>query len=207
MSEFEENFTTWQPPDGEHSAAPLDAADKLWVAGKLLGVMAAESFNWLLHSSSYGLINTVGQDTFIIDAIGLPAWGWLENVTVSTLINGVLGLAAVGTPVFLFGMLLERHREMFGSPRAFFSGALAKIITGLLLTLYLFVIVTEFAALYLRVQAETATSPIPSLSGHSPEFWPMLLMSIALILVNAAMGMATAHIVRASRRALGRAKS
>ena len=113
----------------------------------------------------------------------------------------------MATPVFLFGMLLERHREMFGSPRAFFSGALSKIITGLLLLLYAFVIVTEFAALYLRVQAESAPSPIPSLSGHDTEFWPMLLMSLALILVNAAMGLATAHILRASRRALGRAKS
>ncbi len=207
MSEFEENFTTWQPPDDNYKPAPLDAADRLWVAGKLLGVMAAESFNWLLHTANYSLVNSVGSDVFLIDALGLPAWGWLDNLTVSTLINGVLGLAAVATPVFLFGMLLERHREMFGAPRAFFSGALSKIITGLLLLLYGFVIVTEFAALYLRVQAESAPSPIPSLSGHDTEFWPMLLMSLALILVNAAMGLATAHILRASRRALGRTKS
>lgn len=207
MSEFEENFTTWQPPDGSAQAAPLDPADRLWVVGKLGAISTAEGFNWLLHTANYSLVNPVGSDVFIVDVLGLPATGLLENITVSTLINGVLGFAAVATPVALFSVLLDRHQEIFNAPRAFFASALTKIVTGLLLLLYAFVIVTEFSALYLRVLAESAPSPIPSLAGHETGFWPLLLMALALILINAAMGLATAHIMRAARRALRKVPS
>jgi|GEM_PF-3582238 len=209
MSEFEENFTSWQPPTGGSgdAAMPLEPADRLWVLVKLAGVMGAESFNWLLHTANYSLVNTVGSDSFLIDTLGLPEWGLIRNLTVATLINGVLGLAAVATPVFLFGQLIERHREIFGNPQSFFADALSKIVTGLLGCLYAFVLVTEFAALYLRVQAESAPSPIPALANHPTGFWPMLLMCAALILINAAMGLATAHIARAAKRALSRSPS
>ena len=203
MSEFEENFTSWQPPKGSGSTAPLEPADRLWVILRLTGALAVEGFNWLLHTANYSLVNPVGSDVFLIDALGLPEWSLFQNVTVSTLINGVLGLAAVGTPVFLFGQLIERHQDIFANPRSFFASGLHKIVTGLLVLLYGFVIVTEFAALYLRVQAESAPSPIPSLAGHATGFWPMLLMCVALILINAALGLATAHILRAAKRALG----
>lgn len=209
-AEYEENFTTWQPPKGAgggDAAQPLEPADRLWVIVKLAGVLAAEGFNWLLHTANYSLVNTVGSDVFLIDALGLPEWRVLQNLTVSTLINGVLGMAAVATPVFLFGQLIERHREIFNNPRHFFADALSRIVTGLLVLLYGFVIVTEFAALYLRVQAESAPSPIPALAGHATGFWPMLLMCVALILINAAMGLATAHILRAGKRALSRSAS
>jgi hypothetical protein len=201
-AEYEENFTSWQPPKGADAALPLEPADRLWVIVKLAGALAAEGFNWLLHTANYSLVNTVGSDVFLIDALGLPEWRLLQNLTVSTLINGVLGMAAVATPIFLFGQLIERHREIFDNPRHFFANALSRIVTGLLILLYAFVIVTEFAALYLRVQAESAPSPIPALAGHATGFWPMLLMCVALILINAAMGLATAHILRAGKRAL-----
>ncbi len=210
MSEFEENYTNWQPPKSGGSgdaALPLEPADRLWVIVKLAGIAAAEVFNWLLHTANYSLVNTVGADVFLVDALGLPQWGWVQNLTVSTLINGILGLAAVATPIFLFGQLIERHKEIFGNPQGFFADALSRIVTGLLLLLYLFVVVTEFAALWLRVQAESAPSPIPALAGHATGFWPMLLMCVALILINAAMGLATAHILKAARRALGRSAS
>ena len=113
----------------------------------------------------------------------------------------------MATPIFLFGQLIERHKEIFGNPQGFFADALSRIVTGLLLLLYAFVVVTEFAALYLRVAAESAPSPIPALAGHATGFWPMLLMCVALILINAAMGLATAHILKASRRALSRSAS
>ncbi len=207
-SEFEENFTSWQPPKGSGpDVAPLEPADRLWVIGKLIALIGVESFNWLLHTANYSLANTVGSDVFLVDALGLPEWGLFQNLTVSTLINGVLGLAAVATPVFLFSQLIERHEEIFANPRGFFANALSKIVTGLLILLYAFVIVTEFAALYLRVQAESAPSPIPALAGHTAGFWPMLLMCMALILVNACMGLATAHILRTAKRALGRSAS
>lgn len=206
-AEYEENFTSWQPPKGADSALPLEPADRLWVIVKLAGVLAAEGFNWLLHTANYSLVNTVGSDVFLIDALGLPEWRGLQNLTVSTLINGVLGFAAVATPVFLFGQLIERHREIFDNPRHFFASMLSRIVTGLLVLLYGFVIITEFAALYLRVQAESAPSPIPALAGHATGFWPMLLMCVALILINAAMGLATAHILRAGKRALSRSAS
>ncbi|MBK6897597.1 MAG: hypothetical protein IPH06_13515 [Alphaproteobacteria bacterium] len=208
MSEFEENFSSWQPPKGTGDAAlPLEPADRLWVVVKLAGIMGAEAFNWLLHTANYSLVNTVGSDVFLVDALGLPPWAWVSNLTVSTLINGILGLAAVATPIFLFGQLIERHKEIFGNPQGFFADALSRIVTGLLLLLYAFVVVTEFAALYLRVAAESAPSPIPALAGHATGFWPMLLMCVALILINAAMGLATAHILKASRRALSRSAS
>lgn len=206
-SEFEDNFTSWQPPKGSGEAAPLEPADRLWVMMRLAGAFGVEGLNWALHTANYSLVNSVGSDVFLIDALSLPEWGWLQNLTVSTLINSVLGLAAVATPVFLFGQLIERHKDIFENPRGFLADGLSKIVTGLLLLLYLFVVVTEFSALYLRIQAENLPSPIPALAGHSTGFWPMLLMSLALILINAAMGLATAHILRAAKRALARSTS
>ena len=70
MSEFEENFSSWQPPKGGDAALPLEPADRLWVVLKLAGIMGAEAFNWLLHTANYSLVNTVGSDVFLVDALG-----------------------------------------------------------------------------------------------------------------------------------------
>lgn len=201
----DENFESWQPPRGGASS-PLEPSDKLWLFSKLFLIFLAEAGNWLLHTSSYSLVNTVGADLFVIDVLGLPDISGLSNISVGTLINGILGLAAVATPVFLFGQLLDRHKEIFDDTKNFFNG-LNTIITALLALLYLFVISTEFATLYIRILEETAPSPIPEFSGNEASFWPLLILSITLIITNAAMGLATAHILRSTKRALTGEKS
>ncbi len=198
----DDNFESWQPPKGGHSSNSLEPSDKLWLFGKLFLIFIAEGGNWLLHTSNYALVNTVGADLFVLDVLGLPDIAVISNISVGTMINGMLGLAAVATPVFLFGQLLERHTEIFADTKAFFSNGLNAIITGMFALLYLFVIATEFAALYLRIEEETAPSPIAGLSGNEASFYPLLIMSIALILTNAAMGLATAHIIRSTKIAL-----
>ncbi|MBL3588673.1 MAG: hypothetical protein JMN24_02625 [gamma proteobacterium endosymbiont of Lamellibrachia anaximandri] len=190
------------PPGGGGSYNQLDPWDRLWVYLKLLLIFGAEKFNWLLHTSNYALVNTVGADLFVLDVLGLPDIYALSNISVGTLINGILGLAAVATPVFLFSQLLERHHEIFSDPKGFFSDGLNAIVTALFTLLYFFVIFTEFATLYMRVLEESAPSPIPELAGSEANFWPMLIMSIALIITNAAMGLATAHVLRATKKAL-----
>jgi len=203
MSDDTENFESWHPPkDGGLSRNPLEASDKLWLFGKVFLIFAAEVFNIILHASNYALANPLGSDVFIVDILGLPALPALSNISVGTLINGVLGLAAVLTPVFLFGQLLDRHQEIFEDAKGFFSNGINAIVTALLVILYLLVIATEFGALYMRITIETAPSIIPSLSNSEASFWPMLIMSIALIITNAAMGLACAHIMRSTRRAL-----
>lgn len=196
-----ENFESWQPPQGDSSQSPLEPSDKLWLFSKLFLIFMAEAGNWLLHTSNYALVNTVGADLFVIDVLGLPDIPGLSNISVGTLINGILGLAAVATPVFLFGQLLERHQEIFDDTKSFFNG-LNTIITALFVLLYLFIISTEFATLYMRIAEETAPSAIPGFSGNEASFWPMLIMSVALIITNAAMGLATAHILRSTKLAL-----
>ena len=208
MSDSNENYETWQQPKGGGGyEGALEPSDKFWLYGKLGLVFGAESFNWLLHTSNYALVNTVGSDLFIVDVLGLPVVTGLGNITVGTLINGVLGLAAVATPVFLFGQLLERHEEIFQDTRNFFSNGLNAVVTALLVLLYLFVIGSEFSTLYMRILEESAPSPIPTLAGHEANFWPMMIMSIALIITNAAMGLATAHILRSTKQALNGDKS
>ena len=202
MNDCNENFSTWAPPKGGGASSPLEPRDKIWVFGKLFLISLAEFFNWVLHTSNYALVNTVGSDLFILDVLGLPDIATLSNISIGTLINGVLGLAAVATPVFLFGQLLERHQEIFSDPKEFFSNGLNAIVTALLVLLYIFVIGTEFATLYMRILEESAPSPIPTLAGNEANFWPMLIMSIALIITNAAMGLATAHVVRSTKQAL-----
>jgi hypothetical protein len=203
MNDSNENYETWQQPSASGGRKlPLEPNDKFWLYGKLTLILLAESFNWLLHTSNYALVNTVGSDLFIVDVLGLPDIPAITNISVGTLINGVLGLAAVATPVFLFGQLLERHEEIFDDPRSFFSNGLNAIVTTLLLLLYMFVIGSEFSVLYLRVVAESAPSPIPNLAGHEANFWPMMIMSAALIVTNCAMGLATAHILRSTKQAL-----
>lgn len=207
MSDSNENFESWHPPkDGGYSRS-LEPSDKLWLFSKLFLILLAEAGNWLLHASNYALVNTVGSDLFVLDVLGLPDISALSNLSVGTLINGVLGLAAVATPIFLFGQLLERHHEIFDDAKGFFSDALNIIVTTLFALLYLFVISTEFATLFMRIQEETAPSPIPGFSGNEASFWPMMIMSVALIITNAAMGLATAHIARSTKLALKGASS
>lgn len=202
MSNTEENFESWQPPSGSHNSNPLEPSDKLWLYGKLFLIFLAEGGNWLLHSSNYALVNTVGSDLYLLDVLGLPDIPLLSNISVGTLINSVLGLAAVATPIFLFGKLLDRHQEIFADTKAFFSNGLHAIITGMMALLYFFVIATEFATLYMRISEETAPSPIEGLAGNESSFYPMLIMSVTLIFTNAAMGLATAHIFRSTKKAL-----
>lgn len=196
-----ENFESWQPPNGGDTPDPMEPKDKLLLYGKLLLILFAEGGNWLLHTSSYALVNTVGSDLFVLDVLGLPYISGLSDISVNILINSILGLAAVATPVYLFGQLLERHQEIFEEGKNFFKG-LNAIVTALLVLLYLFVISTEFAAFYIRISEETNSSPIPDFSGNEAGFWPMLIMSITLIITNAAMGLATAHILKSTKRAL-----
>ncbi|MES9993995.1 MAG: hypothetical protein ABW098_18755 [Candidatus Thiodiazotropha sp.] len=202
MSNHSDKFESWQPASDSAYSQPLEPGDKLWLFGKVFLIFLAEGGNWLLHTSNYALVNTVGSDLFVLDVLGLPDIPFLSSLSVGILINGVLGLAAVATPIFLFGQLLDRHEDIFADARGFFRNGMNMIVTALLALLYLFVIVTEFASLYMRVLEETAPSPIPSLQGSETHFWPMLIMSIALIITNAAMGLATAHILRSTKKAI-----
>jgi len=201
MSASSEDFSAWTPPGGG-SGGPPGPFDKFWLFLRLLGVAAAETFNWFVHVANYSLANPVGSDLFVIDVLGFPPFPGLEDITVGLLINGILALAAVATPVFLFSQLLERHNELFGDPKGFFRSGLARLVTALLVVLYAFVIATEFSALYLRVQAESAPSPIIDSFNPSRSFWPMLIMSVSILLINAGMGLASAHILRSVKAAL-----
>lgn len=201
MPDFEDKFTSWEPPDGD-PRPPLSPRDKFTIVGTSLTAVVAEGGNWALHATNYALINPVGSDIFISETLGLPAIPVLADITLGMLINGTLGLAAVGTPVFLFSQILDKHEEIFSNPREFFGNGLNKLVTAMLGVLYFVVIVTEFMALSLRVSAESGPSPIPDMAAEPTGYWPMLLMSLALILVNAAMGFATAYFLRSARRTL-----
>jgi len=198
----DENFESWQPPKGGHSSNQLEPSDKLWLFGKLFLIFLAEGGNWLLHVSTYSLAYSVGSDLFLADIFNLSDTSILSDVSVGMLICSVLALAAIATPIFLFGQLLDRHQEIFDDAKSFFSNGLHAVITGMMVFLYCCVIATEGAALLLRIEIETAPSPIAGLAGNEASFYPMLIMSIALIATNAAMGLATAHIFRSTKQAL-----
>jgi len=202
MSNTEENFESWQPPSGSNSSNPLEPSDKLWLYGKLFLIFTAEGGNWLLHVSTYSLAYSVGSDLFLADIFSLSDTSILSDISVGMLICSVLGLAAIMVPIFLFGELLDRHQEIFADTKAFFSNGLHAIITGMMAILYIFVIATEVSALYLRVAAESAHSPIEGLAGNESSFYPMLIMSITIIVANAAFGLASAHIIRSTKIAL-----
>lgn len=200
MSNSTENYSQWQPPEG--GGPPLGAGEKLWLYGKCALAGGAEVGNWALHTANYSLVNTVGNDVFLVDVLGLPGGSMLQDLTLNMLINGTLGAAAVATPIFLFSALLEHHEEIFEDPKGFFSKGLNILVTIFLAVLYLIVIATEFMALSLRVVSENAPSAIPDMGGDPTGFWPMMMMSLALIAVNAGFGLATAHIFKAASRAL-----
>ncbi len=203
MSDSTENFTNWQPPEGgKGSSSPLEPIERLWVYGKCALVGGAELGNWALHTGNYSLVNPVGSDVFLVDILALPSLDMLQSLTLGSLVNGMLGLAAVMTPVFLFSQLLEHHEKIFEDPKTFFRRGLTRLVTIFLILLYLIVIGTEFMALYMRVISEATTSPIPNIATEQTGFWPMLMMSLALIFVNAAFGLATAHIFRGASLAL-----
>jgi len=202
MSDFNSYKTYQEPKGGGGMPSPLGPYEKLWLYLKPVAVLGAECVNWTLHTANYALVNTIGSDLFVTDILGLPDIGFLSNISVGLMINGLLGLAAVAVPVFLFGQLLERHEEIFDDPKAFFRNGLNLIVTTLLLMLYVLVIASEFSALYMRIEEEVAHSVIPDISGEEASYWPMLIMSIALICTNAALGLATAAILRNTKKAL-----
>lgn len=197
MSDFEDDLENWQqpaePPPDDPDPLSHDSRLSGWL--KLFAAMLAEACNWALHTANYSLANPVGSDVFLVDVFGLPPYGALENLTVSSLINGVLGLVAVGVPVVMWYFLITK-REILNDPRAFFNDRLAKFISILLIVLYAFVVLTEFSALWLRILDETDTGPLPSVSGESVGTAPMVIMSICLIVANAGIGLAVASIYR-----------
>lgn len=162
---------------------------------KFFGVLLAESFNWLLHASMYSLANPIGSDVFIVDALGLPEIALIENLTVGSLINGTLALIAVGVPVIGWFFLLTR-RDILIDRESFFRDPVPKLIGGLLVLMYIFIIATELSALWLRIADELQAGAIPSFSGHSPGALPMVIISFALILANAGIGLATATVYK-----------
>jgi len=202
MSNNEKFESSWQPPSSGSSPPPLEPSERLWLYGKRAIVISAEFFNTVLHAGNYSLIYPVGNTVFLVDLLGLPPTGILQDITLGSLIISVLALAAVITPIAIFDKLLEHHEEMFGDPKTFFSNGLNKLVTIFLVFLYLIIIGTEFMALYLRVLSESDNSPIPSISGDQAEFWPMLAISLSLIFVNAAFALATATVFRSTSRAL-----
>lgn len=183
---------------------PLSPFEKLGLLAKGGAALVAEGFNAILHTASYSLVNPVGSDVSLVDELGLPPWGFIQDMTVGALLNFSLGIAAVATPVVLFSASLTNHEQIFGDPKGYFRSGLTKLVTVLLGVLYAFVIVTEFMALYLRVVAASTPSPIVDALAEPTGFWPMLFLSVAVILVNAALGLGTAHVLKSVRAAFKR---
>ncbi len=80
MSDNSNNFESWQPPENGNYQHPLEPSDKFWLFGKLFLIFSAETGNWLLHTSNYALVNTVGSDLFVLDVLGLPDISVLSNI-------------------------------------------------------------------------------------------------------------------------------
>ncbi|MCB9987718.1 MAG: hypothetical protein H6868_00090 [Rhodospirillales bacterium] len=198
MSKFEDDLEAWQV-SGTDGGQPLGLPrPAVWLRGA--AVTIAESANWLLHASMYSLANPIGSDVFIVDALGLPAIPLISDLSVGNLINGTMALGAVGVPVVAWFFLFTKQ-DILKSRRKFFRDPLAKLVAALLILMYLLVVATEFSALWLRIAAESHTGPIPNMSAHATGTWPLVIMSIAVVVTNLGIGAATANVYRAIKDA------
>lgn len=161
---------------------------------QLAGLYGAEGFNWMLHTSNYSLSNPIGKGIFIVDVFGLPVHPAIENLTVGHLVNGFLGLAAVCLPIMIGKLFFENQHAIMEEGTDFFTKGFNKYITSLIGTIYGFVLITEFASLYLRILAETNSGPIPDMNSEGTGFIAMLIMSIALLLCNLGLGLYVAYV-------------
>lgn len=166
----------------------------------LIGLYLAECLNWLVHASNYSMANPIGSDEFLIDIWGLPAYGFIENLTIGTLINSVLGLAAVIVPVMMWRLFLD-NQDLINKTDYFLDQKVSRIVAGLVVGLYAFVVATEFSVLYLKIQQQLVTGPIQIAGAEPTGFIPMLVMCIALILANLALGLFVAHVHRKINKA------
>ena len=161
----------------------------------LIGLYLAECLNWLVHASNYHLVNPIGSEEFLVDIWGPPAYGFIQNITIGTLINSVLGLAAVIVPVLMCKLFLE-NQELINRSGYFITQKASQIVAGFVGLLYLFVVATEFSVLYLKIQQATNIGPIQIAGAEPTGFIPMLIMCIALILANLGLGLFVAHTHR-----------
>lgn len=159
----------------------------------LVGLYLAEVLNWFVHATNYSIANPMGTSEFIVDIWGLPAYAWVENLTVGMLLNWVLALAAILVPVAFWSLFLEKQ-DLVNNTRELMGKNSQKIIMFFIGGLYALVIATEFAALGLRIIAETNVGPIPTMGDASSGVPAMLIMSIALVGANCGLGLYIASI-------------
>lgn len=190
MSRFEDP-SNWKTPGGQFH----DPGARAYTALKFLAIIIAELVNFTLHLSTYSLANPIGNDLFLVDVLGLPPWELIENLTVATLINAVLAVVAVSVPVVGWYYLISDTRILEDSAN-FFSSLLNKVIALFLLGMYGLVVLTELSVLILRIMEETKSlnGVIPAFAAEPVALFPMLVISLALVAANVAIGLATARL-------------
>lgn len=159
---------------------------------KLLALTLLECLIVFAWSGSFATINGMGSDTFLVDVMPLPLA--LQDLTLSSMINGILGLLAVVTPLILWHFALSTN--VLRNPKSYFIGHPLRMIVGvMLMLLYGLIITLEVMSLMTRIDNSLAHSPIPIL-GEQPDLLPLVIASAALVLGTCLLGLASAALHR-----------
>lgn len=168
-------------------------AQTKWAAVTVLGLKLLVAVAW---AASISQINPMASGVFLADYLPFPLPEAIDNVSVGSLINLLLGLLAVIMPTVIWHHILED--EILSDIRGYFAGDIRRIvIAAILLATYALTIALEVMSLLSRVDnsMQAVNSPIPIL-GDQPELLPLLLVSLALVLGSCLLGLASAALSR-----------
>lgn len=167
---------------------------KFLIGALVLGII--EIFNLALHIANYSLANVVGANYFLVDILGLPPYELINNLSVSDLLNTLLGMGAVITPIVGWHWFLDHQEEIFEDSSQFFQKGLNRIVGLMIAITYGFVVMSEFSVLMLRILETTTPGPIANIGEEQTGLLPMLIMAVTIILINLGLGFAVASVIR-----------
>lgn len=168
-------------------------AQTKWAAFTLLALKGLVAVAW---GASISQVNPMASGVFLADYLPFPLPDAMDDVSVGSLINLVLGLLAVIMPTVIWHHALEE--DILSDIRGYFAGDIRRIVIAtLLLATYALTITLEVMSLLARVDnsMQAANSPIPTL-GEQPELLPLLLVSLTLVLGSCLLGLASAALSR-----------
>lgn len=155
-------------------------------------VILTELLFSLAWATSFSLVNAMGEGVFLADYLPFPLPEILQDLSVGSVINLVLGLLAVTTPAVIWHFTLRDR--ILRDPIGYFEGNILRIVVAtILIATYASTIALEVLSLLSRIDSSLNTGPLDLLETQ-PELIPLALVSAALILGSCLLGLASAAL-------------
>lgn len=162
---------------------------------KLILVIVAEGMAFSFHYVAYSETLTLMPGTYLVD---IPGIDWLfrdaPDMTINHLVAAVMAMATVAAPVIVFLYVMKEH--VLDDPGGFFANPANSFFLGLLVLFWLLMVAVELSNILSLIDSYTqnpfARSDVTDALQEHRGF--ALFITIALVLVNTALAMASAKL-------------